>query len=76
MMAENELKIIARLDIAIKLLAVNAVGNKPLKEQVALLDSVGLAPKEIADILDKSPNLISVTLHGIRKIKKGGKNAK
>jgi DNA-binding NarL/FixJ family response regulator len=35
--------------------------------KIEILSSVGLAPKEIAEILGTTPNTVSVTLSGIRK---------
>jgi DNA-directed RNA polymerase specialized sigma24 family protein len=58
-----------KMDILIKLTAANVIQNKDFKEQVRLLSSVGLQPKEIADILGKTPNNVRVTLSFIRKEK-------
>lgn len=69
MIDEKNRLIIDRLDILIKLTAANAIRDKGLKDQVNLLSSVGLQPKEIADILGKTPNNIRVTLSTIRKEK-------
>lgn len=69
MVDENRL-MINKLDILIKLTAVNIVQNKDFKEQVRLLSSIGLQPKEIADILGKTSNNVRVTLSTLRKEKK------
>lgn len=69
----NEGVLIDKLNILIKLTAANAIKDKDFKEQVRLLSSVGLQPKEIADILGKNPNHISVTLFSLRKIKSKSK---
>lgn len=61
-----------KLDILIKLVAMGAVGNQPLREQIRRLDMIGLAPKDIAAILGKSPNHVRVELTYIRKQKKTG----
>ena len=61
-----------KLDILIKLTAMNAVGNQPLREQIRRLDVIGLAPKDIASILGKSSNHIRVELTYLRKQKKRG----
>ena len=61
-----------KLDILIKLTAINAVGNQPLREQIRRLDLIGLAPKDIAAILGKSSNHIRVELTYLRKHKKVG----
>jgi len=57
----------SKLDSIIKLLALSAVQGKNLKEQVSLLASLGFQPKQIADMLGKTPNHISVVLHDLRK---------
>lgn len=68
-MDEEGRLIIERLDILIKLTAAAAIRDKGLKDQVSLLSSVGLQPKEIADVLGKTANNIRVTLSTIRKEK-------
>ena len=40
------------------------------------MGSVGLSPKRIAELLDTSPNTVSVSLHHVRKSKKNKKNEK
>jgi hypothetical protein len=57
----------SKMDTVIKLLAVNLVEGKGFKDQVSLLSAFGFQPKQIADILGKSPNNVRVMLHGIRK---------
>lgn len=59
--------IISKLDSIIRLLALNTVQGRTLKEQVSLLSSIGFQPKQIADMLGKTPNHIRVILHEIRK---------
>jgi len=56
-----------KMDTIIKLLAVNLIEGKAFKDQVSLLSDFGFQPKQIADIVGKSPNNVRVTLHGIRK---------
>jgi len=57
-----------KLDILIRLFGLNLVMNiKVQKEQIALLSDAGFQPKEIADILGTTNNVVSVTLHSIRK---------
>jgi DNA-directed RNA polymerase specialized sigma24 family protein len=74
-MNEIDLKILEKLDLLVKLTALNIIKDKDFKEQVKLLSSIGLQPKEIADLLGKTPNNVRVTLSQIRKEKnkKGGK---
>ena len=44
-----------------------------LKQQIEVLDDLGLKPVEIADILGRSNSYISKELSGIRKSRKGTK---
>jgi len=68
-MSEN--KIIAeKLDIVIKLLALNQIKGKDVGEQIVLLSNIGIANKDIADILQKSQNTVNATLSQNRKKKK------
>lgn len=67
-LSKNEFyQISEKLDIIIKLLAINIVQGRPLKEQVRLLSETGLQPKQIASILGKKPGHIRVILHNLRK---------
>ena len=73
MMSESQFeKLEKQNEIIIRLLAAIAISGKNLNEQVLLLTNVGLTPIEIANILGKSPNLISVTKRLLRKKKKNG----
>jgi hypothetical protein len=56
-----------KLDTIIRLLALNVVEGKELKYQVSILSSFGFQPKQIADMLGRTPNHIRVILHGLRK---------
>ena len=67
--------ILSKLDVMIRLQAVSVVEGKPLRQQVALLSLAGLQPKQIAEVLSKSPNHISVLLHELRKEKRTGSDS-
>jgi len=56
-----------KMDIIIKLLAMNMVEGKQLKDQVSILSSFGFQPKQIADVLGKTPNNVRVILHRFRQ---------
>ncbi len=56
-----------KLDLLIRLTAISLTDGKPLREQIKLLSKSGFQPKEIAEILDTTPNTVSVTLTSIRK---------
>ena len=76
-------QILERLNVLIKLTALGILKDMEFKEQVRILDNVGLKPKEIAEILGKPHVNVRVALHHIRKQKskpqkvrtdKGGEN--
>jgi len=70
-MNEDILKSIdERLATLTNLVAINAVKDKPLNEQIEILHNAQLNVNEIATILGKSPNNISVRLHMKKKSKK------
>ena len=53
------------------LLALNLTEGQTQQEQIKILDRVGFQPKEIAKILETTPNTVSVALTRIRKGKRG-----
>lgn len=64
-----------KLDTIIKLLALQAVGDKKKStEAISALSRFGLQPKEIAEILGTTANTVRVALSTMRK-KKVKKNA-
>ncbi len=64
----------AKLDTLIRLLALTvASDNHSLKDRAVRLQRAGLAPKEIASLLDTTRNTISVALS---VAKRGGKSRK
>ena len=63
-MSDDILKSIdKRLTTITNLIAINAIKDKPLNEQINILYNAHLNINEIAAILGKSPNNISVRLH-------------
>ena len=69
-MSEEILKSIdKRLATLTYLVAVNAVKDKSLNEQIDILHNAHLDVTDIAEILGKSPNNISVRLHQKKKSK-------
>jgi len=62
-----------RLDLLTRLLAITAVRGLAPKEQVRLLRWAGLRPKEIGDILNKTPNAIRIIMFELKKKKKTSK---
>ncbi len=70
-MSDDILKSIdKRLATLTNLVAINAIKDKSLNEQIDILFSAHLNVNEIAKILGKSPNNISVRLHMKKKSKK------
>ena len=58
------------MDKVLKLLAIDAVrGFEKEQQKIELLDSIGFKPSEIAKMLNKSPENVSVVLGSIRKKK-------
>jgi hypothetical protein len=57
----------AKLDQAIKLLAMLAVKGLSQTDQIATLNRIGFSPKAIADVLGTTSNTVRVTLVAIRK---------
>ncbi len=45
----------------------------PMSDKIIILDGLGMAPSEIAEILGTSSNSVSVTLSKLRKKEKGGR---
>lgn len=60
-------KLMKKIDILIKLTAMNTFGDRNLKEKVQMLSGLGLKPIEIARVLGKSKNYVYVTLSHLRK---------
>jgi len=61
-------EVIKRLDLIIKLLAMNFMKEEgSQKDKIIQLSKIGLQPKEIANILGTSSNTVSVTLSTARK---------
>lgn len=67
-MNDNKL-IVEKLDIIIKLLAMNQIKGKDVGEQIVLLSKIGIANKDIANILNKSQNTVNATLSQNRRKK-------
>jgi DNA-binding NarL/FixJ family response regulator len=65
--------IVKRLDSLIRLVAVGVCADKSQRDSIAILNSAGLAPKEIAEFLQTTPNTVSVTLSSMRRQKSGKK---
>jgi hypothetical protein len=62
-------EIARRLDTLIRLVAAGVCKDKSQRDSIAILSSAGLAPKDIADFLQTTPNTVSVTLSAMRRQK-------
>ena len=56
-----------KLDVIARLLAALVTRDLKQRDQIALLDRVGLPPREIAGLVGTSPNTVRVALVQIRK---------
>jgi hypothetical protein len=56
-----------KMDILIKLTALNAVTSKSLSEQVATLTGIGFKASEVAFILARPTNIITATISYLQK---------
>jgi DNA-directed RNA polymerase specialized sigma24 family protein len=59
-----------KLDVLMRLSAINITKGLKFKQQVAVLSDTGFQPRKIADMLGTTANTVSVTLHEIRKERK------
>lgn len=66
-MSDLGVEIGEKLDVLIRLIAIGLCGDRTQREKIALLDSAGLRPKLIAELLGTTANTVSVALAGIRK---------
>ena len=72
-MTEEKLTEISdKLDKLIRLQAITVVKAEPSEQaKISLLDSLGFKPSEIAKMLNKTPENVSVVLGNLRKKKEG-----
>lgn len=65
------LRIEAKLDVLLRLIALQSTGELKQAQAIRLLGTAGLERQVIAELLDTTPNTVSVTL----STSKGKKNA-
>ena len=63
----TEEEIIAELRKITRLLTLLVTKDKTQRAQIVLLDSVGLPPREIAELIGTTANTVSVTLSTLRR---------
>ena len=61
--------IISQLEIITKLIALSITTDGNQKDQIELFGKIGLKPKNIAEILNTTPNTVSVTLSKMKSKK-------
>jgi len=59
--------IVERLDKLIRIVALSSTKGLTLTEKISMLHQAGFAPKEIADILATTANVVNVRLSEMRK---------
>jgi len=62
-------EITKRLDKLIRIIALSSTRDLTLTEKIYLLHQAGFAPKEIADILGTTSNVVNVRLSEMRKLR-------
>ena len=71
-MTEDEThRVVERLDVLVRLVALAQLEEKTRGEQIALLSHAGMQPKEIGAIVGTSPNAVSVELSKQRRRARG-----
>ena len=63
----TEEEIIDELRKITRLLTLLVIKDKTQREQIVLLDSVGLPPRDIAELIGTTSNTVSVTLSTLRR---------
>ena len=66
-MATTDEQILSQLDQIRRILAITATSGLKQREQIALLSTAGLQPKDIADLLGTSSNTVRVELVALRR---------
>ena len=65
--AVTDNRLLEKLDLLIRLVALDVAKGLPRNEQLWLLSTAGLQPKEISELLGTTPNTVRVTLSQLRK---------
>lgn len=61
-----ENKLLKKFDTVIKLLTISSLKDETQVQKIKILNSAGLQPKDIADLLGTSSNTVSVALSKIK----------
>lgn len=68
-LAKHEMEISSKLDTLVRLMTLLLINGKTQREQLLLLSKTGFQPKDIADILQTTPNAVRVALSKLRKLR-------
>jgi len=60
-------QLMRKLDTVIRIVALSSMRDLTSTEKIALLSHAGLAPKEIAEIIGTTQNVVNVRLSELRK---------
>ena len=63
------------MTMILNLLALNIVAGKKVSAQIVLLHNAGMAPKDIAKILNKTQSHVNTVLSEARKSKEANKDS-
>ena len=70
-MTDDQFKeIISKLTQLVRLTASSLTADKKQDEKIQILSQAGFQPKDIADLLDTTPNTVRVSLSRMRSVKK------
>ena len=70
-MPDPDIKAVAdKLDTLIRLIGTAIVADNPRREQIRLLSTSGMQPKQIAELIGTTPGTVSVELTALRKAAK------
>jgi len=61
-----EKELLKKMDTVIKLLTISSLKDETQLQKIKILNSAGLPPKNIADLLGTSSNTVSVALHKLK----------
>lgn len=61
-----EKELLKKIDTIIKLLTISSLKDETQLQKIKVLNSAGLPPKDIADLLGTSSNTVSVALHKLK----------
>lgn len=64
---EQFAELLKKIDRVTILLALDVIRGREPEEQVAMLSAAGFQPAEIAPLIQKTPNAVSIILHKLKR---------